>query len=165
MGFWPPPFQAVPVAAPPGMTMSELARDWPLQDSMELCALVTAVPCARLHVRQVLWEWGLTELMDSAELIVSELMSNAVAASAEVEQATFVRLWLLSDKERLLIFVWDANPKPPVSGALDVDAEKGRGLLLVAASSTRWGAYPAPDVGGKAVWAEIGRSGEEARRV
>ncbi len=58
MGFWPPPFQAVPVAAPPGMTMSELARDWPLQDSMELCALVTAVPCARLYVRQVLWEWG-----------------------------------------------------------------------------------------------------------
>ena len=31
---------------------------WALQDFLEFGALVSAVPCARLHARQVLWEWG-----------------------------------------------------------------------------------------------------------
>jgi hypothetical protein len=32
--------------------------DWPLQSHLELGAFDTAVPCARLHTRQVLWEWA-----------------------------------------------------------------------------------------------------------
>jgi hypothetical protein len=31
---------------------------WPLRSSLELGALPTAVPCACLHVKHVLWEWG-----------------------------------------------------------------------------------------------------------
>jgi hypothetical protein len=34
------------------------ASDWPLRSYLELAALPGAVPCARLHARQVLWEWG-----------------------------------------------------------------------------------------------------------
>jgi hypothetical protein len=41
---------------------------WPLRSSLELGALSTAVPCACLHVKHVLWEWGLNSLAESAEL-------------------------------------------------------------------------------------------------
>jgi anti-sigma regulatory factor (Ser/Thr protein kinase) len=133
-----------------------MADEWLLGDFMELGALVTAVPCAPLHARQVLWEWGMTQLLRDAELIVSELVTNAVVASEALGQVLPVRLWLLSDKERVAILVWDANTRPPVSLDLDVDTESGRGMLLVAASSKRWGSYPTPDIGGKVVWALIG---------
>src|SRR5690348_18023805 len=46
---------------------------WPLRSSLELGALSTAVPCACLHVKHVLWEWGLNSLAESAVLLVSEL--------------------------------------------------------------------------------------------
>ena len=46
---------------------TRMTGDWPLQDSLELGALPGAVPCARLHARQVLWEWGLTRLSENAE--------------------------------------------------------------------------------------------------
>ena len=64
---------------------------WPLQDFLELGALVSAVPCARLHARQVLWEWGIGNLGDSAELLVTELITNAVRASRETGRAGFPR--------------------------------------------------------------------------
>ena len=54
---------------------------WPLQDFLELGALASAVPCARLHTRHVLWEWKLRNLGESAELLVAELVTNAVKAS------------------------------------------------------------------------------------
>jgi anti-sigma regulatory factor (Ser/Thr protein kinase) len=151
---------SIPRPPPPALAFrhegTALADEWLLGDFIEFGALVTAVPCARLHTRQVLWEWGLTQLTEDAELIVSELMTNAVFASESMETTFPVRLWLLSDKEHVAILVWDANPRPPVNLDPDVDAEWGRGLLLVAASSKRWGSYPAPDIGGKVVWAVIG---------
>ena len=67
---------------PPSHHGHALAR-WPLRDFLELGALPGAVPCARAHTTQLLWEWGpgLASLADSAELIVSELITNAVVAS------------------------------------------------------------------------------------
>ena len=58
-----------------GSTLSE----WPLTSNLELGALASAVPCARLHARLVLLEWGLAHIADDAELIVSELTTNANA--------------------------------------------------------------------------------------
>jgi hypothetical protein len=55
--------------------------DWPLRSHLELGALPSAVPCARLHTKQVLWEWGVQALIDPAELIVSELVTTALYAS------------------------------------------------------------------------------------
>ena len=55
---------------------------WPLRSYLELGALPTAVPCARLHARQLVWEWGLNGLAASTELLVSELVINAVKATA-----------------------------------------------------------------------------------
>jgi len=114
---------------------------WPLRTFLELGALPTAVPCARLHARLVAWEWGLAGLGDDAELLVSELLTNAVAASRSMEALFPVRLWLLSDTTQIAILVWDADPQPPVRMPVDDEAETGRGLLLVEAVSQRWGWY------------------------
>ena len=67
---------ADPVTDPSGMSAS-----WPLSTCLPLGALPGATPCARLHARAVLAEWGLGELAEAAELIVSELVTNAVRAS------------------------------------------------------------------------------------
>ena len=126
---------------------------WPLQDFLELGALVSAVPCARLHARQVLWEWGIGNLGDSAELLVTELITNAVRASREAGRVSAVRLWLLSDSAQILILVWDASPRPPVLTDASDEAEHGRGLMLVDAVSEQWGWYSREDSDGKFVWA------------
>jgi anti-sigma regulatory factor (Ser/Thr protein kinase) len=126
---------------------------WPLQDFLELAALVSAVPCARLHARQVLWEWGLARLGENAELLVTELVTNSVKASQAVTQASPVRLWLVSDLAQILILVWDASPQPPVRVDASGEAENGRGLMLVEAISEQWGWYCPDDSDGKFVWA------------
>src|SRR6266568_8695985 len=55
-----------------------MTSDWPLRSCLELAALPGAVPCARLHARQVLWEWGHGAVAESAELPVSEIVTNAL---------------------------------------------------------------------------------------
>jgi anti-sigma regulatory factor (Ser/Thr protein kinase) len=130
-----------------------IAGEWPLRSFLELGALPGAVPCARLHARQVVWEWGLAGLGDDVEILVSELLTNAVAASRSLDQALPVRVWLLSDKARVLVVVWDASPRLPTRVEADEDAESGRGLLLVEAISSQWGWYPTQETGGKATWA------------
>jgi anti-sigma regulatory factor (Ser/Thr protein kinase) len=130
------------------------ARQWPLQSSLELSAFPGAVPCARLHARQMLWEWRLTGLSDIAELLISELVTNAVQISRADGQTTPVRLWVLADRTRVLILVWDSSPLPPVRMRTSEDDENGRGLLLVETLSTRWDWYfPPQQNGGKVVWA------------
>lgn len=142
---------------------SDFAGQWPLRSFLELGALPSAVPCARLHARQVLWEWRLTGDLDGTELVVSELVTNAVQVSRAGGHLAPVRLWLLAGRARVLVLVWDASPLPPVAISTGEDAENGRGLLLVDAISERWGFYfpgehgPATAAGqhGKVVWAAL----------
>jgi anti-sigma regulatory factor (Ser/Thr protein kinase) len=126
--------------------------DWPLSSSLELGALPSAVSCARLHARQVTWEWGLGELSDSIELIVSELVTNAIHAS-QSGRLPSVRLWLYSDKQRVLVQVWDGNHRLPTPQDAELEAEGGRGLLLVESLSTDWGTYRPDGWNGKVMWA------------
>src|SRR5215471_673858 len=118
---------------------------YPHQSHLVLGALPSAVPCARLHARLVLAEWGLKALADTAELLVSELVTNAVRTSAALPEAQHslptVRMWLSADHERVLVQVWDADHQLPVPEQPDPDAEHGRGLLLVESLSEAWGAY------------------------
>ena len=67
-----------------------------------------------------------------------------------------VRLWVLSDKQSVLILVWDSSPQPPARIDAAGDAENGRGLLLVEAMSTQWNWHAPHHLGGKVVWAQIG---------
>lgn len=88
---------------------------WPLQSYLELAALPSAVPCARLHTRQVLWEWGkLRAAAETVELLVSELVTNGLRASADLADGgsgaspdgmPTVRLWLMADRQGVLIQV------------------------------------------------------------
>jgi hypothetical protein len=78
-----------------------------------------------------------------------------------MERPPPVRLWLLGDICRAMVVVWDACPLPPVLIHPRADAVTGRGLLLVEAASSGWGSYPAPQSGGKAVWALVD-TGERA---
>jgi hypothetical protein len=73
---------------------------WPSDNTLEFGALPTAVACARLHARNLLWEWGLDWLAPDAELLVGELMANAVTATVVRDEAA-VRLRLSSDGTRV----------------------------------------------------------------
>jgi len=84
----------------------------PLRSYLELGALPTAVPCARLHARHVLWECGMNGLVPDAELLVSELMTNAVKATAGHDDQRAVRLRLSADGARVLIEAWMPTSRP-----------------------------------------------------
>jgi len=146
------------------------AAQWPLRSQLTLGALPGAVPCARLHARMLLWEWGLTSLSENVELIVSELATNALRASADgvaglpsydaQGRQRSIGLRLASDGQQVLVEVWDGNPAPPEPGKVSQGGETGRGLLMVEAVSTRWGYYypsaNSPDQQAvKVVWALI----------
>jgi len=139
------------------------ATRWPLSSSLCLGALPTATPCARLHARAVLAEWGLGDAAEAAELAVSELVTNAVRASTDSDgQPRYgegglpvVNLRLSTDRARVLIEVWDDSPEAPVAGQADPDDENGRGLTLVEAVCDRWSWHTLPGWSGKVVWAEL----------
>ena len=127
---------------------------------LELGALPTAPSCARLHTRQLLWEWGLAGLAEVSEAVVSELVTNALETTIRHQLDSPIRVRLSSNGQQALVEVWDADPTPLQLPALDLDnpppviAEGGRGLFLVAALSARRGCYTA-NHGGKVMWAEV----------
>jgi anti-sigma regulatory factor (Ser/Thr protein kinase) len=134
-------------------------HEWPLRSSLPpLGPFPTAVSCARAYAAQVMCEWGMRSVADTVELVVSELMTNAVTASRALDGGPHpVRLWLLSDRKRVLVLVWDACPDSPVRMEPDACTEGGRGLMLVDAVSADWNWYAAQwdRIEGKAVWALI----------
>ncbi len=145
------PAQDEPGHDEPGHDEPARPAQWPLQSRLELGALPGAVPCARLHARLVVTEWGQALLADSVELIVSELMTNALRACTDTVagrpgygadgRAASLGVRLASDRRQVLVEVWDGAPAPPVPGQISHDGETGRGLLMVEAVSSRWGYY------------------------
>lgn len=139
------------------------AESWPLESHLALGAMKSAVPSARLHARLVVMEWGLSEIARTIELVVSELVTNAVAASEGLAvgrhngrsglRNSSVGLWLRSDKEKVLVQVWDGNQLKPHRQEPGLEAEGGRGLLLVEAFCADWGTYVPNGWAGKVVWA------------
>ena len=142
----------------PATVLTTRRSQWPLRTHLELRALPTAVACARGHARSVALEWGLPHLADDLALLVSELMTNAVRASprAAASEPPIVRLWLVCDQASVVIYVWDASSQMPVRRDAGADSEGGRGLLVIDALSTHWGAYRKDR--GKVVWAMISRA-------
>jgi anti-sigma regulatory factor (Ser/Thr protein kinase) len=126
---------------------------WPLQTHLELAALPTAVPCARGHVRAVALEWGLLGLADTAELLASELVTNALRASEglEAREIPVIRIWVASDRSSIVIRVWDGSDGTPARQEAGPGDDSGRGLMIIEALSADWGSYP--EANGKIVWA------------
>jgi PAS domain S-box-containing protein len=106
----------------------------------------TAVRSARHMAARQLTEWGLEGLQDPTQLIVSELVTNAVRRSTGPIGLRLVHHHVLTCE----VFDTDAN-SPRLRHATS-DDENGRGLFLVAQLSHRWGARPV--AGGKVIWAE-----------
>ena len=131
-------------------------------------ALPTAPGLARGHTRAVLAEWGLGEFADAAELIASEMTSNAVNASIPVQAADpvlVIRLCLVTDGDVLIIECWDQAPGVPVLREAPGFAESGRGLAIInTLTDGAWGCRPAIGQAGKCVWAQIPVALSRARR-
>jgi anti-sigma regulatory factor (Ser/Thr protein kinase) len=124
-------------------------------DSVMLPAALSSVGTGRRFVQRLLTQWHLDDLADVAVLLASEALTNAV-----VHAATSVRLEVRRDEE-LVVQVTDYNAAPVLSpvSALglrslmenpDLDAESGRGLMLIASLAERWGVTPLD--AGKTVW-------------
>ncbi|WP_246460709.1 SpoIIE family protein phosphatase [Streptomyces himalayensis] len=101
---------------------------------------------ARDHVRRQLTDWRLDGLVDTTELLASELVGNVVRHARGP-----IQLRLLKSRS-LICEVTDGSPTTPrIRRARDTD-EGGRGLQLIAALSQRWGTrYFAK---GKSIWTE-----------
>jgi len=125
-----------------------------ISSALEFAPLPTAVPCARLHAVHVLHEWGLRDLADDAEMVVSEMITNAIDASTLLSERPPVSLRLLLTGKSLVIEVWDHSPLDLEPREADADDECGRGLTVVAALSDRWG-WQRTGHGRKVVWAEL----------
>ncbi len=156
-----PPEPIYATAVPAG------SQPWPLHSHLALGLLPTAASCARRHTQLVLTEWGLPDLVDSTEHVVSELVANGVTASRQLIGSRFgggwspgvppVRLWLLSDYRTVLVQVWDGSDRMPEPENLDPEAEHGRGLWLVEALSEDWGVFRPAHASGKVTWAAVAK--------
>lgn len=119
-----------------------------------LAALPSAPRWARALVRDALVRWGMDSYAHTAELLVSELVTNAVNAGG---RETVVRM--TAEAHRLRIEVADCGAGRPRVAEPAPDAEAGHGLLVVSTLSAEWGTYPVRlESGvtiGKVVWCEI----------
>lgn len=139
------------------------ARPRPLDAGVfALVALPTSPFWARRYTRLFLDSCrGISAgIAETAELLVSELVTNAVRFSgdpartprySERADAGLISLSLRHFREILLIEVYDTDPSPPVRSDPGDDAENGRGLMLVDALSKEWSFFFPPG-GGKVVY-------------
>ncbi|MEV6319054.1 ATP-binding protein [Streptomyces sp. NPDC051776] len=127
--------------------------------SLSLDCHVRAVPQARHAIRGELARWGLHEQVEVAELLVSELVTNALR---HAWGPIHLRMSHSPVRRTLRCDIVDACPAaPPDARPLArVDEEHGRGLHLVDQLSAGWGARHT--AGGKTVWFEL-RTRDRAR--
>ena len=111
----------------------------------------TEIAESRLRVRSALLHWGLPRLVETAELLISELATNAMRYGKEP-----IELQVLLLDDLVTLSVADADPPLPRFRRSSYDDEGGRGLQLVATMASRWGARATP--AGKVVWCELPRS-------
>jgi serine phosphatase RsbU (regulator of sigma subunit)/anti-sigma regulatory factor (Ser/Thr protein kinase) len=106
-----------------------------------------AVRQARVMIREPLSRWGLEDLVPVTELLVSELVTNAIKyANGDI------LLRLILEGGSLTCEVHDSSPALPRVLQVDRDAENGRGLHVVSQLAARWGARRTHS--GKVVWCE-----------
>ena len=128
-----------------------------------------AARVARMTVRAALLGHGMGEVLDTVELLTSELVTNAYR---HTKGPASLRLTALSDG-RLRVGVWDSHPyipapfgRPPRDRVptAPADADGGRGLFLVERYADSWGGWPlGGDLlgrgAGKLLWFEVGGGG------
>ncbi len=123
--------------------------------SIDVPASVQGPMAARRVVAALLPAWELPELSDDAELVVSELVTNAYRHAPGTDS---FELELVRRDGGVRIALADGNSVRPVIAELsDQDTRPtGRGMAIVAALATRWGAED--HHGGKRVWVDLERA-------
>ncbi|MFE2184917.1 SpoIIE family protein phosphatase [Streptomyces sp. NPDC059455] len=142
--------RALPPAHPEDDIALLLARTRALHSdrvaTWDIPADAPAVAGARRSTTEQLIDWGLEETVFTTELIVSELVTNAIRYGRPP-----IRLRLIRDRD-LICEVSDASSTAPHMRRARVFDEGGRGLMLVAQMATRWGTRQSTD--GKTIWVE-----------
>ena len=103
---------------------------------------------ARRFTVDVLRRWGASDLVDTATLLVSELVTNAVLHARSASD-----LVLRTVEGRLRVELSDASAVNPSQRSYAADAGTGRGMVLIEALALRWGSERAGN--GKRVWFEL----------
>ena len=116
----------------------------------ELAGEPLSVRDARQLVSRTLREWSLEHLDDSATLLVSEVVTNAV-----LHARTEVCIELERREDVIRVTVADGSPRRPERRRHGLSAGTGRGLGLLATLATDWGSGPAEDPWEKDVWFEL----------
>jgi two-component sensor histidine kinase len=111
-----------------------------------------SVPAAREYVSDLLGGVH-PDLCQTAALLVSELVTNAVRHAGGLEFVVEVREF--PDQGRLWVGVTDSEAALPVLRTPDVTAEHGRGIQLVSTLADRWGAGRRRSTTEKTVWFEL----------
>jgi two-component sensor histidine kinase len=124
-----------------------------MHERIVLHAEPSSVSAARRFCAHTLERWGASgALVDSACLLVSELVTNAILHAGTSCELTFS--WPTeSEGDVVRIEVSDGDPAAPMAKRYDVAAGSGRGLQLVEALSERYGTLHRGT--GKAVWCEV----------
>ncbi len=125
---------------------------------LELGAVPMPARLGRAMTAELCRRCGLGELVPKAELVVSELVTNAVEHAqggrrAAADPPTRITLTVSVTRRGMSIEVSDPDPHGPSVRAAGPWDEGGRGTFLVAAHSSSWGWRPR--AGGKSVWAEL----------
>jgi serine phosphatase RsbU (regulator of sigma subunit) len=113
----------------------------------KLASELTSARRARMLVRRRLRRWGLSELVPTAELLASELVTNAVRYAQGSIALRLVR------EGGLVIEVLDDSAALPRLRHAGDDDERGRGLQVVSQLAEHWGARRT--LSGKVVWCEL----------
>jgi anti-sigma regulatory factor (Ser/Thr protein kinase) len=134
--------------------------DSELLASIELPAVPAAVRSARRWTKGLLAPSCSGDLVDTAVLLVSELVSNAIQACCGAAYASGgpdpgrIELAVARTGARIRLEVADSACRSfPVLARQGADGEGGRGLQVIAMLSRRWGCWAGP--GGKVVWCEL----------
>jgi anti-sigma regulatory factor (Ser/Thr protein kinase) len=128
------------------------------QEPLALAPVGQASREARAYVRHGLTALGWDTLLDSAELAVTELVTNACL---HARTPIVVAMRVLAD-HAVRIEVTDESPRVPEQRRFDTMATTGRGLRLLE-SYGRWGVdTPAPPLTGKTVWFEPSEDSDSA---
>jgi hypothetical protein len=146
----------------------DMARRWtPAQERPAIrqpaagCTLSSrpeSVALAREFARVTLLGWGLGDLLTEAELVISELITNALRhglsrpGPGPAGAGHPIGLRLMAQAPYLMCMVTDPSRAIPVRRGWDPDAETGRGLQVIESCCSRWG-WHLLDEGGKMVWA------------
>lgn len=135
------------------MTMASTVTQTMALTALALPSTPHSVRLARSYIRSALCDHGMGGYAEDAEVIASELVTNAV----EHANALTIGLELLQleGSAAVAIVVTDPSPHPPVLCDPTADLEHGRGLNIVAGLSARWGWRPYET--GKAVFAILAR--------